>query len=86
MTRPEGLDDREIFALRRLAPGSRARVVHLAPAEPEQLLRLSNLGLVPGVVIELRQMRPAAIIAIGETQIALDPEITEGIWVKRAEP
>jgi len=75
--------DREIFPLRRLAPGSSARVVHLAAADPSQLLRLSNLGIVPGVAIELVQMRPAAVLVVGEMQVALDPEITEGIWVKR---
>jgi len=82
---PERGDDREILALRRVPSGGRARVVHLAPAHTEQLLRLSNLGLVPGVVVEVLQTRPAFVLAIGETRVALDAEITDGIWVKRVD-
>lgn len=77
--------DREILALSRAAVGDRVRVVHLAPSHPDQLLRLSNLGIVPGAVLDLRQKRPAVVLAIGETRVALDPEITDGIWVKVAD-
>lgn len=69
--------------LGQLKPGDEARIVHLASRHPDQLTRLSNLGVVPGAVIRLRQRRPAAVIAIGETQLAIDPEITELIYVRR---
>jgi DtxR family Mn-dependent transcriptional regulator len=77
--------DREIFTLRKLGVGERARVVHLAAVDSDQLLRLSNLGIVPGVEVQLAQMRPAAVILLGPMQVALDPEITDGIWVKRVD-
>jgi Fe2+ transport system protein FeoA len=84
MSAPDG-GDREILALSRVKIGERVRVVHLATSHPDQLLRLSNLGIVPGAVVELRQRRPAVVLAVGESRVALDPEITEGIWVKAAE-
>jgi Fe2+ transport system protein FeoA len=84
MSAPDG-GDREILALSRVKIGERVRVVHLAPSHPDQLLRLSNLGIVPGAVVDLRQRRPAVVLAVGESRVALDPEITEGIWVKAVE-
>jgi DtxR family Mn-dependent transcriptional regulator len=69
--------------LDRLAVGSSARIVYIAPKEPELLTRLSSLGIVPAVTIRLQQKRPAAVIAIGETSLALDPESAAQIYVKR---
>lgn len=74
--------DSLVRPLGQLAVGDRARVVYLVPKHPEQLLRLSNLGLVPGAVVVLLQKRPAAIVLIGETRLAVDPEITDSIYVR----
>lgn len=74
--------DSLVRPLGQLAVGTRARVVHVVPKHPDQLLRLSNLGLVPGAVVVLRQKRPAAIVAIGETRLAVDSEITDAIYVR----
>jgi len=69
--------------LDRLAVGSRARIVYIAPREPELLSRLSNLGIAPSATIRLQQKKPAAVIAVGETSLALDPEIASQIYVKK---
>ena len=65
--------------LNHLGPGDVARVVYLVPRHPEQLVRLSNLGVVPGAKVQLRQKRPASVVSVGETELALDPEIIEEI-------
>jgi DtxR family Mn-dependent transcriptional regulator len=69
--------------LPQLAPGDEARIVYIVPAHPEQLVRLSNLGVVPGSTIRLRQSRPAFVLRVGETTLALDSEIAREIYVKK---
>jgi len=64
-----------------LPPGASGRVRHVVSDPPELLVRLSNLGLVPGAVVRLQQCLPAAVVRIGETTVALDPEIADRILV-----
>jgi DtxR family Mn-dependent transcriptional regulator len=71
--------------LRRLPVGRSARIVHVVPKHPERMVRLSNLGLVPGTVLRLQQRRPAFVVHVGETVLALDQEIGTEIYVKRLE-
>jgi DtxR family Mn-dependent transcriptional regulator len=40
---------------------------------------LAVFGVVPGAEITLLQQQPACVVQIGETQLALDPEIAESI-------
>ena len=69
--------------LNRLAVGESARIAYIVPKDPERLVRLSNLGIVPGATVRLRQRRPAAVISIGETTLAVDREIAEEVYVKK---
>lgn len=69
--------------LSRLSAGEEARIVYIVPKEPERLVRLSGLGVVPGARLRLRQRRPAAVISVGETTVALDGGIAAEIYVKR---
>jgi DtxR family Mn-dependent transcriptional regulator len=47
--------------------------------------RLAALGVVPGSELRLHQRAPAFVIEVGETTIALDPEIAGEVYVKRLE-
>src|ERR1700693_2318651 len=58
--------------LDRLGVGERGRIVYIVPREPERLVRLSNLGIVPGATISLQQRSPAAALRIGGTNLARD--------------
>jgi DtxR family Mn-dependent transcriptional regulator len=69
--------------LDRLPVGQEARVVYIAPREPARLVRLSNLGVVPGAILHLQQRSPAAVLRIGETTLAVEPEVAGEIYVKR---
>lgn len=70
--------------LSRVPLGEAARIVFIAPRHKERLARLANLGLVPGAVICLDQRSPAAVLRIGETTLAVDPDMAGEIYVKRA--
>ena len=70
--------------LNRLPVGCDARIVYIAPREAARLVRLSNLGIVPGAVIQLQQIKPAAVLRVGETTLAVEPEVAGEIYVRRA--
>lgn len=78
---------REVEPLVRPLPelklGERGRVVFITPKSKGRLERLSSLGMTPGSVIRLAQKKPAYVIDIGETTVALDEEIAREIYVKR---
>lgn len=67
-----------------LGPGQDARIVHIVPRQPQRLVRLTALGVVPGAVVHLQQKSPAVVLRVGETTLALEPEIASEIYVKRA--
>jgi len=69
--------------LDRLGVGEAARIVYMVPRDPERLVRLSGLGVVPGATLRLVQRRPATVFAVGETTIAIDRAIAAEIYVKK---
>jgi len=50
--------------------------------EPGRVVRLSSLGVVPGAVVTLVQMRPAVVLRIGETSLAVDRDVADDILVE----
>jgi DtxR family Mn-dependent transcriptional regulator len=47
--------------------------------------KLAALGVVPGSEVRLHQRSPAYVLDIGETTVAIDPEIASEIFLKRVE-
>ncbi len=70
-------------ALSQVPEGQEVRIVRIVPGHPDQMVRLSGMGVVPGAVVRVRQRRPATVLALGETTLALDPEVTAGIKVRK---
>ena len=68
-----------------LAAGRSGRVVHLALSDPLLAARLAHFGLVPGAVVEVEQVWPAAVVRLGETTLALDDAIAATIYVHAIE-
>jgi DtxR family Mn-dependent transcriptional regulator len=65
--------------------GATGRIVFIAPRFHDRMDRLAALGVIPGSEIRLHQRSPSYVIEVGETTIALDPEIAREIYVKRVE-
>ncbi len=63
--------------------GTPARIVFIAPRFHDRMDRLAALGVIPGSEIRLHQRSPSYVIEVGETTLALDPEIAGEIFVKR---
>ncbi len=69
----------EALSVDRLPAGQTARVLSLGGSRN----RLAVFGLVPGTEITLLQRRPACVVQVGETELALDREIARRILVRR---
>lgn len=66
-----------------LSVGSHAKIVFTTPSYHKRFDRLIVLGISPGSVLKLHQKHPSFVIRIGETEIALDKEIADEIFVKK---
>lgn len=63
------------------AIGADYRIVFIASHSHRRLDRLCALGVVPGATLRLHQRAPAFIIKVGETDIALEPEVAADVFV-----
>jgi Fe2+ transport system protein FeoA len=66
-----------------LGSGESGTIVRIASTAAERLVKLSSLGVMPGVRVTLVQRNPAVVLQIAETSIALDGEVAADILVER---
>ena len=66
--------------------GESGIIVRVAANAPERLVKLSSLGVMPGARIVLVQRRPAVVLQIAETSIAIDGEVADDIFVETDDP
>jgi DtxR family Mn-dependent transcriptional regulator len=71
-----------VTGLKTFDVGGTGRIVFIAPRFHDRMDRLAALGVIPGSVVKLHQRSPSYVIEVGETTIALDPEIAGEIFVK----
>ncbi|MCK5235358.1 MAG: metal-dependent transcriptional regulator [Deltaproteobacteria bacterium] len=62
--------------------GLNVRIVYIVPTVTKRIDKLGNMGLVPGSIVKLIQKKPAFVIEIGETTLALDPDIVKEVYVR----
>jgi DtxR family Mn-dependent transcriptional regulator len=63
--------------------GESARVAYFCTREHSRLLKLSALGISPGMSLKLIQKWPAYVVQSEETEIALEPDVAKNIYVWR---
>lgn len=61
--------------------GGKYKITFIAPKYHKLLERLSGLGVTPGSCLHLVQKRPSYVLRVEETEVALDSEIADGIYV-----
>ena len=71
-----------VIPLCELSSGERGRVAYLRTAEHARLQKLLTLGVLPGVEVEMIQRFPSFVFRIGHSQMAVDRELAEGIYVR----
>ena len=72
-----------ILPLHQLAIGEEGAVAFIHTARQQYRERLSLFGLMPGRHLRVRQARPTLVIALGETELALDREAGREIYIRR---
>lgn len=68
--------------LSRLRTGIKAKVVYISTVSQESLDFLSSIGVVPGLTFTVHHRNPSLVIRFGETQLALDDDIANYIYVR----
>lgn len=68
--------------LSQLMPGDEGEVAYISSRFHERLSRLGSLGIAPGQLIRVRQIKPSFIIAFGETQLALEEKVAAEIYLR----
>jgi DtxR family Mn-dependent transcriptional regulator len=71
-----------VHRLRELGIGQSGTISLLGTQRRGRLERLGALGLVPGVRLRLIQKRPAYVIQVGETEVAIDDDVASEIYVR----
>ncbi|MBE9528885.1 MAG: metal-dependent transcriptional regulator [Proteobacteria bacterium] len=69
--------------LDQLKVGESGRIIFIVSKQHTRLDKLSTLGIVPGSTVHVHQKRPAFVLQIEETTLALDADIVKEIYVKR---
>lgn len=64
-----------------LKPGESGTIVRMASTAVERVVKLSGMGVMPGARVTVVQHRPALVLTVAQTTIALDREIADEIVV-----
>jgi Fe2+ transport system protein FeoA len=78
---PAARAPRETIPLSHVLPGREVEIVALRDMTGPSISRLGAFGVVPGSRVEVVQRRPAPVVRMGETEIALGLDILEHIEV-----
>jgi DtxR family transcriptional regulator, Mn-dependent transcriptional regulator len=70
-----------VVSCNQLSVGETARVAYFSTREHTRLLKLSALGISPGTSLKLIQKWPAYVVQCEETEIALEPDVAQNIYV-----
>ena len=74
-----------VVSLDKLEAGRKGKIAYLLLQRHPELHKLLSLGLVPGTYFNLHQTFPTYVVEVGETTLALEKEIAEKIFVRRAD-
>lgn len=72
-----------VSPLSKLKAGERGKVAYITTRLHASLDRLSSIGVIPGLELAVHQKYPSIVIQFGETQLALDKDIANNIYVRR---
>ncbi len=83
-TEDNGIVNQIISPLSELEPGNEGKIAYMTTQKHRRMQKLMAMGVLPGVTIKLIQSFPSFVIQIEGTQIALDKEIAEEIFLRRS--
>lgn len=71
-----------VTPLSNMQAGDEGKVVYIATNFHNRMDRISGIGIIPGKKVRVHQTMPSFVIQIGESQIALDDNIANNIFVR----
>ncbi len=74
--------DKVVSSLSRLRGGQHGRIVYILTKDRKILQKLLALGVLPGKPVEIIQTYPSYVFQIGQTQVAVDTQIANDIFVR----
>ena len=72
--------DRKIDCITNLKIGEKIKIAYIKPGSHDKLHKLLNLGIKPGVMVEIHQKKPTFIIRYDNSEIAMDTDIAKTIY------
>ena len=82
-TEDNGIVNQIISPLSELEPGNEGKIAYMTTQKHRRMQKLMAIGILPGVTIKLIQSFPSFVLQLEGTQIALDKEIAEEIFVRK---
>ena len=73
--------DRMVVRVADLRVGERGRIAYIRPTSHDRLHRLTTFGINPGTTVEVHQKFPALVLRFENTELALDSDIANDIFV-----
>lgn len=71
-----------VSTLDKVSVGGEGRIAYVSTKGRSRLERLMVLGVAPGSTFKLQQKSPSYVIQVGETQIALEEDVAQDIYVQ----
>ncbi len=71
-----------VVPLDRVEVGTTSKIMFTTPAYHERYERLTLLGVEPGAEIKLYQKIPSFVVKVDQTEVALDKEVAQEIFVR----
>jgi DtxR family Mn-dependent transcriptional regulator len=72
-----------IIPLNRLKAGDTGVIIYVSTKHHARLDRLTDLGITPGQEVKVHQTYPAFVLKVGETDLAIDPEVLNDVYVRK---
>lgn len=76
--------EKVVSSLSKLRRGQCGKIIYILTKNHKNLQKLLAMGILPGMSIEVIQTYPSYVFQIGQTQIAVDTEIADDIFVRVA--
>jgi DtxR family Mn-dependent transcriptional regulator len=76
------ITERIVSSLSELKKGQYGKIVYILTKNHKNLQKLLGMGVLPGMTVEIIQRYPSHVFQIGQTQIAVDTDIANDIYVR----
>ena len=80
-TKNRKIIDSSVVSLKELSPGESGKITYIKPGAHSSFHQLISFGLHPGVVVTVHRRNPAFVIKFENTELALDENVAENIFV-----